>query len=355
MDIEAVSPRGQPQHNIIIYVVLAVLAVWNIVLTVFVFSNGNGSNGNGEDAGSHKESSLEGIFKVDGKDVILDGYNLVIKSTDKKESEGNLVVGLGHSYSQATNSFVAGLQNTVEGDHASILGGTKNQAKGKYPSVSGGWDNEATGEGAVITGGRWGTAAGDFSVITGGSFNNITKDGYMGIINGGAWNRVEYRFAGVVTGHYNVANAPDAHVIGGYSNRAVGQYTTVLGGAHNSAIADGTTILGGLENTASGRSAVIVGGAFNKAEGVYSVVSGHNNTATGFFGRYAPENGNGPDDSCVEDVLPFFYIPDFYQLDCENKTAAEGQLQSLSSKEQEELLLTGKVAPGRLGTSLLRF
>jgi hypothetical protein len=140
---------------------------------------------------------------------------------------GNLIVGSGHTWTKATESFVAGYANTIASMNASVCGGSRNKATGYWSSISGGYGNQASSYYASVSGGR---------------DNKATNYG--------------------------------ASISGGLRNTASGIYTSVSGGRINQATACGDSVSGGLGNIASGIYASVSGGIGNKATAQYSSVSG---------------------------------------------------------------------------------
>lgn len=96
----------------------------------------------------------------------------------------NLIVGLGHSYSQHSG-LLAGTRNTATGASATVLG-VNNLASGYGASVTGGNINTASGAQASISGGSQNKAAGALSTVSGGSRNEAS--GTTSAVSGG-WNR----------------------------------------------------------------------------------------------------------------------------------------------------------------------
>merc|ERR1719387_1123088 len=89
----------------------------------------------------------------DTHDVVLEGWNLAVKSQDRRLGEGNIVVGLGHNIMKASNSFVAGEQNVAEGDSVTVAGGWMNKASAQFSSVLGGQHNNAEESYSAVIGG----------------------------------------------------------------------------------------------------------------------------------------------------------------------------------------------------------
>merc|ERR1719487_1507187 len=132
-----------------------------------------------------------GPFVVDPNThtVYLRDWNFHVMSHTLRPGRGNLVVGIGHSFNLATNSFIAGEHNTVAGESVTVAGGRENAAEGAATSVLGGEWNIATGNMTVVSSGTKNEADGRMTAITGGEDNEA--DGDMGVVSGGGDNVVE--------------------------------------------------------------------------------------------------------------------------------------------------------------------
>merc|ERR1719188_2781412 len=107
-------------------------------------------------------------------DVVVKDANLLVFTSKPVTGKGNLVVGLQHQYSLASNGFVAGFTNLIQGDGNSVTGGASNSATGTFASVAGGVSNTACGLASSVTGGTQNTASGNWSSVSGGDSNNAT-------------------------------------------------------------------------------------------------------------------------------------------------------------------------------------
>lgn len=163
-------------------------------------------------------SEYFGPFRIDYEShtIFLQDWNLVLMSDFGQKGMGNLVVGLAHDYSQASNSVVLGGGNTVEGKYA----------------VAAGLENTAKGTGAVCAGGAQNSALKNFAAVFGGSKN-----------------KADAEFSTVAAGVGGLAGAKFSSVLGGQSNKAMGWGTTILAGSLNVAFGNLSTISGGYNNT----------------------------------------------------------------------------------------------------------
>jgi hypothetical protein len=99
-----------------------------------------------------------------------------------KTGSHNLVVGLGHSYSQY-GGLVAGQSNVINFLHTSVTGGLNNIASGSWAHVSGGHSNYSAGYYSTVGGGEFNVAEGQFSNVSGGFSNQAS--GQSSSVGGG--------------------------------------------------------------------------------------------------------------------------------------------------------------------------
>lgn len=180
------------------------------------------------------------------ENVEVNGANLHVYTSGQYSNDngkGNLIVGVGHTFSEARNSFVAGEGNTIADRSCSVTGGFGNNAGAKFSSVMGGKYNEATGP--------W------YSTVAGGQYNKAMA--ITGAPNAEA--------PSVFGGYENAAVGTNAAVFGGFENLAYGSQASALGGHSNNAWAERGTVVGGSDNTAWGTDAAVFGGKHNEAEG----------------------------------------------------------------------------------------
>jgi hypothetical protein len=181
-----------------------------------------------EEAEANGGKMLPFTMNSDTHDVVLEGWNLAIKSQDRRLGEGNLVVGLGHNIQKASNSFVAGEQNTAEGDSVTIAGGWMNKAATQFSTVLGGQHNTAAESYSSILGGMNNKAEAHGSVVVGGE-SNIAQ-GEAAVIGGGYGNTGKGRFASVEGGYMNQANGESSSIGGGSKNEVQGTGAAIGGG-----------------------------------------------------------------------------------------------------------------------------
>ncbi|KAA3621362.1 MAG: hypothetical protein DWQ08_14230 [Proteobacteria bacterium] len=198
----------------------------------------------------------------------------------QKTGSHNLVVGAGHSYTQAagvvfgggnvTNRFAAtatgGFFNVAAGIGAAVSGGLNNQATGGYSSVGGGDTNRANGDLSNIGGGSGGMANGAQSSISGG-WNNVTNAQYSSI-SGGRAGTTGALGSSISGGNMNRTNEGEdfsgtfASISGGLENQTNGAYASVSGGYRNAADGVNSTIGGGRNRSVSGGFDWRAGGLF---------------------------------------------------------------------------------------------
>ena len=174
----------------------------------------------------------------------------------QKIGSHNLVIGIGHNYTQH-GGLIAGFRNTVASSDSSISGGIDNVSNGSYGSVSGGASNTASGVASSVSGGISNTASGSSSSVSGGNSN--TASGSSSSVSGG------------IT---NAASSSSSSVSGGSSNTASGAASSVIGGLSNTASSSYSSVSGGNSNTASGGSSSVSGGANRDATGTNDWVAG---------------------------------------------------------------------------------
>lgn len=151
-------------------VVVAVLVLWNVVLSYYL--------------------AKQSFFKVENRKVTLAGDlvipgtlrvsgNVIVQTEDlAKPGSGNIVIGFDHTWNEASNSFVAGRHNVIHGEGASVFGGRYNEAK-TFASVSGGMNNTASGYLSTVAGGSKNAALGLRSTIAGGTEHALdVPDGF---------------------------------------------------------------------------------------------------------------------------------------------------------------------------------
>ncbi len=160
----------------------------------------------------------------------------------QKIGSHNLIVGLGHSYTQS-GGLVSGKNNTISGRGSNISGGTDNVASGGYSSISAGFFNQATGPFSGVVGGLDNIAQNDWATVFGGFRNEA--NGWRSSVFGGA---------------RNVASMDYSSVSGGVDNLANGRYSSVSGGKNNIASGETSSVSGGEANRARGESSSISGG-----------------------------------------------------------------------------------------------
>ena len=163
-------------------------------------------------------------------------------ASNHKSGSHNLVIGGGHSYSQA-GGFVAGKYNVINRTSSSVSGGYENRASGNYSSVSGGYQNIAGGYYSSVGSGYQNEASGNYSSVSGGYENEAS--GY---------------YSSVGSGYENVASGEASSVNGGYNNVALGDYSSVSGGAGNRSTGDYSSVSGGAGNIAGGKWSTVSGG-----------------------------------------------------------------------------------------------
>ena len=183
----------------------------------------------------------------------------------------SLIVGSGHSYSQAGGA-VFGKNNVVNRNAATVTGGENNIARGKVSSVSGGSGNKASGQWASVSGGHENRASGLEASVSGGYQNKAS--GAFASISGGAENIASASSASISGGLKNKASGPLASVSGGAANTAGFSGASVSGGTNNEATGLNSSVSGGNGNLADGDGASVSGGASNKALANVSTVSG---------------------------------------------------------------------------------
>ena len=198
----------------------------------------------------------------------------------------SLIVGSGHSYSQAggavfgRNNVVnrnaatvtGGQDNIARGKASSVSGGSGNRASGQWASVSGGHENQASGLEASVSGGYQNKASGAFANVSGGGENIASASSAS--ISGGLKNKASGQWASVSGGSFNTAGYSGASVSGGTRNAATGRDSSVSGGDGNLADGDGASVSGGSSNKALETNATVSGGQQNTATGVSATVSG---------------------------------------------------------------------------------
>lgn len=285
MDIENAEDKQQQQTSPLLVGAL----VWNAILTVGFIVLWIGSSS---------------PFSVDGNTVSLKGMslavvdgNIEVYTADVSTKAGNLIVGTGHKFDDARNSFVAGLMNTVSGEGLSVSGGFSNEARGFGTAVSGGFRNLASVNGSSVTGGAGGQAIALASTVSGGSGNSAS--GVGSTVSSGTRNQAPGYLSNIAGGHACVASGEHASVSGGFRNTVTEHWGSIVGGRNNVANGWAATIVGGKYNVADGQSSVVVGGRQNNAKGIASVVSsGYYQNTTGFFGFYAAAVEVGENDTC---------------------------------------------------------
>lgn len=153
---------------------VAALFIWNVVLTYLVYAN-----------------RKRPVFHLtDGTATLDDEYDMVIPGNVRVSGNvlvsaaggawglGNIVIGEGHIFKDAKNSFLAGRNNLVNGEGSSVLSGQNNIVTADYAAVSGGETNIALGTMSAVSGGTGNKARGRLSVVAGGRVG--TADGDAG-------------------------------------------------------------------------------------------------------------------------------------------------------------------------------
>lgn len=237
-------------------------------------------------------------FQVEegSKTVKLVGWNLHILADETYRAgdpsrwkcdgncgKGNLIVGKGHKYGEAAESFFSGHGHSAKGYAHGFLGGVENAAGvsgSKYygfaaSALAGGFRNKASGRNDFIGGGRSGRAG---------------SRGFSSVVVGGWRNSVNSSYSAVVGGEDNVANVSKSSlVLGGEDNVAQGSESVVIvGGRYNVITTDshGSVINGGYNNTMKG-SGFIVGGIDNRIDSPVGfqngIVGGLGNLMAGWY------------------------------------------------------------------------
>lgn len=146
--------------------------------------------------------------------VNLRDWNLQVTDIVHRPNRGNMAVGVGNDFSDASDSFIAGSHNLVRGMNNVILGGK---------------DNKAIGDGNIVFGGM-----------------------------------------------KNIAEGLESTELGGYENTAMGHETTGGGGDESLTEADGGSTMTGEQSINDGRDAAILAGERDliTSKGVGSSVAG---------------------------------------------------------------------------------
>ena len=187
----------------------------------------------------------DGAFETENECLINGGTF----ANAQKTGSHNLVVGMGHSYTQFGGS-VLGTRNAINRSHANVTAGELNIASGEQAGVSGGSSNTASGESASISGGGANDATGEDASVSGG-FRNLAS-GRSASVSGGLDNIASSNQTSISGGSLNVASAQVSSVSGGIQNTASGNFSAVTGGARNSATGSSSTVSGGADRSANG-------------------------------------------------------------------------------------------------------
>lgn len=249
---------------------------------------------------------------------ITANYGTVGGGTGNSEGGTAGVIGGGGSNSILTNAAYAAISggqvNSIlaAGTNAIIGGGQHNHVDGAWSGVVGGQDNaidpvfflgaRVEAEHSVIVGGRNNSIQGAKDAWVGGGQSNQVFFSNLGVLGGGASNRLSAAAAflggglrntnagahsAVVAGLQNLISATggDSFIGGGETNTVRAQNSVIVGGGLNfvGSGANFAAIGGGAENGADGGSyATIAGGLWNHAGGNYTTVpGGEHNEANG--------------------------------------------------------------------------
>jgi hypothetical protein len=203
---------------------------------------------------------------------------------NQRQGSHNLVVGLGHSYTQF-GGIVVGADNAITNPYSSVSGGAGNTADGQYSSVSGGSSNVAAGSASSVSGGGQSIASGVVSSVSGGALNNAGGD--WGSVSGGLGNFATGENSSVSGGWANSASGFVSSVLGGNGNNASAQQSSVSGGQFSTASGFQSSVSGGYSNTASGPNSSVSGGIGNTAGASFTSVSGGASVSDGTTNGWA--------------------------------------------------------------------
>jgi hypothetical protein len=147
------------------------------------------------------------------------------------------------------------LENFKTGSHYVIVG--SGHAYSRWGGLIAGLENTINWDYASVSGGRFNIASGEESSVSGGTNNHASGPG-----------------SSVSGGSGNTASVHVSSVSGGGNNTASGDGSSVSGGSANTASVAGSSVAGGFANTASGRRSSVSGGQSNTASGDESAVLG---------------------------------------------------------------------------------
>ena len=212
----------------------------------------------------HVRNAAGSTPAVNGTGNLVVGYNELSNFIDNhRTGSHNLVVGLGHTYSNY-GGFIAGESNEVTGKAASVTGGVLNVAAEFGASVSGGSGNQALDDAASISGGRNNQATSTVASVSGGE--------------------------------NNTASGPGSSISGGFQNTASGTIASVSGGSKNTASDTVTSVSGGVSGIrraakvpASAAASAIRRAALTPASAVAFVIRQAALTPASAAARHRPE------------------------------------------------------------------
>ena len=170
-------------------------------------------------------------------------------SNAQKTGSHNLVVGMGHSYTQFGGTVLA-TRNASTREHASVTGGDNNIASGIEASVTGGSINTASGEESTVAGGGSNDATAEEAMVSGG-FRNLAS-GNRSVVSAGLDNIASGNIASISGGSNNTSTGQVSSVSAGIQNTASGNFSSVSGGARNTASGSSSTVSGGSDRTVNG-------------------------------------------------------------------------------------------------------
>jgi len=189
-------------------------------------------------------------LKVSSADLTVQSGNIIIQGGTCKqgrEGTGNFVMGYGHDYSQAQNSFFAGDSNTIKACAGAVLGGRGNLVTAEYSTTSGGPVRKSRNPALK------------------------SRNPPLKFRNPAPKENVNAKLVTVSEDMYSTPSASGAIIIGGNNNTASGAFSTMMGGSNNTASGAFAFVVAGTGSTASGAFSGVIGGLADHADGADSI------------------------------------------------------------------------------------
>jgi hypothetical protein len=207
-----------------------------------------------------------GLGNVSGARAVVGGGQFNSALGDRATIGG----GNSNQGSAQFSTVAGGSSNDATANDATVGGGNSNQATGAGSTVAGGAGNQALSSFVTVAGGNNNRVSGFAAAIGGGDGNEAR--GTANSIGGGENNLITDE-----VDPSSFINPQFATIAGGRQNRIVAaSWTTIGGGAGNQITSNGGVgvIAGGADNIVSGQAAVVPGGEGNQAGGDYSFAAG---------------------------------------------------------------------------------